>query len=134
MKSEVEVRVPKDIRKYKTKIIGPFTMRQLICLVCAGAVDLLAYGTILSELHLDREITFYALILVDLPILLFMTEPDGMKFEVYLKEVVFKMFFYPRYRKIKNVIVPKKTETQKVRTKKELKKLKKQHPELKAYK
>ena len=134
MKSEIEVRVPKDIRTYKTKIIGPLTLRQLICITCAGSLDLFLYSGILSSLHLDREVLFYALILIDLPILLFITEPEGMPFEIYLKEVVFRMFFFPRYRRIQTILIPKNTAARKERPKRELKKLKRLHPELKAYK
>ena len=35
----IETKVPKDIRVYKTKIIGPLSFRQLICLIVAVIVD-----------------------------------------------------------------------------------------------
>ena len=134
MKSEVEVRVPKDIRGYKTKIIGSLTLRQLICIAVAVAVDIFAYSFVLSSMNLDKEVLFYVLIFVDLPILLFMTEPSGMPFEIYLKEVVFRMFFYPRYRRIATKLGEKKDDSKQVRSKKETKNLMKQHPEMKVYK
>lgn len=33
----VEIKIPKEIRTYESKIIGPFTIRQAICAVGIGS-------------------------------------------------------------------------------------------------
>lgn len=134
MTNQVETRVPKDIRQYKTKILGPLTLRQLICITIAGVIDVILYMTVLKHLSMDIEITVYSLVFLNLPIFLFMTEPQGLKFEVFLKEVVFKMFFYPRYRRPVTVINPNQPVCKDIRPKKETKRLMKEHPQLKRYK
>lgn len=134
MKTEVETRVPKDIRSYKTKIIGSLTLRQLICVGIAVFLDLILYTMVFSHMDIDKEVMMYILIFLDLPILIFITEPNGMKFEVYLKDVIVPIFLWPRYRRSVKVINSQKPVEIGERTKKEKKQLQEQHPELKAYK
>ena len=40
----IEVEINQDIRDYKTKLIGPFTTRQVICLVLGGGTVIGAYN------------------------------------------------------------------------------------------
>ena len=39
----IEIQVPKDITTYKTKTVGPLTMRQLVILMLVIAMDFLLY-------------------------------------------------------------------------------------------
>ena len=39
----IEAKMPKDIRVYETKLIGPLTLRQTICLCVAIFVDIVLY-------------------------------------------------------------------------------------------
>lgn len=39
----IEAKMPKDIRVYETKLIGPLTLRQTICLCVAIFVDIILY-------------------------------------------------------------------------------------------
>ena len=50
--------MPKDIRAYKTKLIGPFTGRQAICVVIAGIVFIIFYACIAQPFHLPQEYIF----------------------------------------------------------------------------
>lgn len=36
--------IPQDIRRYKTKFAGNFSLREFICLVIAGVISLIAYN------------------------------------------------------------------------------------------
>lgn len=38
----LEAQIPKDIRKYESKLIGPFTLRQTITFVIAGVLGYLS--------------------------------------------------------------------------------------------
>lgn len=134
MKSEVETRVPKDIRSYKTKVIGSLTLRQLVCFGITAAFDLILYTMVFTHISIDKELMLYILIFLDLPILVFITEPNGMKFETYLKDVILRMFFWPRYRRSITTINPKQPVVTEIRNKKETKKLMQQHPDMKVYK
>ena len=52
----IETKMPKDIRAYKTKLIGPFTGRQAICVVIAGIVFIIFYACIAQPFHLPQGI------------------------------------------------------------------------------
>ena len=89
----IETKVPKDIRAYKTKIIGPFSLRQLICLIVAAIVDGFVYfGTQAFGIELSINMMIYGVIFIDLPIFAFMIEVEGLPMEVYLKEIILKQF------------------------------------------
>ena len=45
----IEVEINQDIRDYKTKLIGPFTTRQVICLVLGG-------GTVKAAINLIERL------------------------------------------------------------------------------
>ena len=52
----VETNIPKDIRVYKTRVVGPLTLRQLICLCVAAALDGLLYLVFENLLHVPVRI------------------------------------------------------------------------------
>ena len=39
----LETQIPKDIRKYESKLVGPFTLRQLICFIIACLVAYIVF-------------------------------------------------------------------------------------------
>ena len=80
----IETKVPMDIRKYKSKFIGPFTTRQLICGIIAGCLDIVLYFLIVEPLGISLRPAIFLLVLVDCPILAFTIEPLGMPMETYL--------------------------------------------------
>lgn len=134
----IERRVPKDIRKYKTKVIGPLTLRQIICVLTAVVVDFILYLIIHNLTNLSIDTMILCLILVDVPIIAFVLSPLNLPMEVYLKEVLIPNFIYPTKRKVKRTVVERKTlktnDKDKEKREKEVKRLMKEHPEMKPYK
>mgnify|MGYP000886180102 CR=1 FL=1 len=134
----IERKVPKDIRKYKTKVIGPLTLRQIICIGVAIIVDFLLYFVISKFIDLSINMIIYGLILIDIPIISFTFTPLNLPMEKYLKCVLFPNFIYPTNRKEKTKLIeieqPKLSDKEKEKRQKEVKKLLKKHPEMKAYK
>ena len=123
-KEMIETKMPKDIRAYKTKLIGPFTGRQTICVAIAGVVFILFYACIAKPFHLPQEYLFYIGLPLIIPILAFgWYEPNGMKLEKYLQKVVIRSFAVPIKRKAGQALY--KTEEKKPLTKEEQKNKKK---------
>lgn len=135
----IETKVPKDVRSYKTKILGPLTLRQIICVVVAGIFDIILYMIATSmNMKLNAEMVIYSLIFLNLPIFAFMLEVQGMTMEKYIKNVLLDSFLKPSKRKAENLLY----EEQKLKplTKKELKEREKKinsvarkNPELKPF-
>lgn len=132
----VESKVPKDLNKYKTKLGGgSFTLRQMTCAAIAVAVDIALWSLLLLNIDISFNIKVYITMFIDIPIMLFVFEPEGIKMEQYLKNVLLKNFLYPRYRYNKTqetqeyVIDEKRMKERQ----KEIPKLISEHPELKAY-
>lgn len=136
----VETKVPKDVRAYKTKIIGPFTMRQLICIAAAVAFDFVLYLIVTAlDVHLNMRLVIYGLVFINLPILAFMLEIQGMPLEQYLSKVALANFVKPTKRKMQNLLY--EDQKKKPLTSKEKKNREKliahighKNPELKAFK
>lgn len=131
----IEKKVPKDIRVYKTKVLGPFTTRQITCVAIAAVVDILVYKLFFSGTEISPKAMIIILMIVDLPIFAFIIEPFGMKMEVFLKSVILKKMLYPPKRKMRNEIdkIPKISEEEYRRSQKLLKKRLKEHPEWRRY-
>ena len=135
----VETKVPKDIRSYKTKIIGPLSLRQLICLILAVILDGLAYFVAQSlDIKLSINLIIYGVMFLDLPILAFMIEVEGLALEVYLQKILFKQFSV-KTKRVAETRINTKPEL-KPMSKKELKNyqnkqksIQRKHPELKSY-
>ena len=67
----LETKVPKDIRVYKTKLVGGLTFRQFLCVVLMILFDLLLYNTILKQTEISIEYIIFVLIFLDVPIAAF---------------------------------------------------------------
>lgn len=134
----IETKVPMDVRKYKAKLIGPFTTRQLICLTICIAIDIVFYLLLAGPAQIPVKITVFILVVIDCPVLAFTLEPLGIPMEKYLKNVLLRMFLAPIRRKAKSPVpVPEtKPHTSKEikESKKKMKKLIKTNPEYKGYK
>lgn len=135
----IEAKVPKDIRSYKTKVVGPLSFRQLICFAICIAVDVLIYIFIQRANEYPMNTFLYVYVILDCLIFSFTLEPSGMPMEVYIKTVMLKNFFYPTKRRAKNEFVitneTKKplTNAEKKQKAKELEAKLRQHPEMKMY-
>ena len=105
----LETKVPKDIRVYKTKLVGGLTFRQFICVVLMILLDLFLYNVILKQAGISIENIIFLLIFMDVPIAAFgWMEPMGMKMEVYLRKVVLYSLLAPTRRKAVHKIVETK--------------------------
>ena len=95
----IELEVPKDIRKYEAKLFGPFTTRQLICFIIAVVVALIVYKG-LGALIPSIDILFFAILIIDLPVLLCgWVKPYGMAFEKFAQTAFATTFLSPKTRK-----------------------------------
>lgn len=96
--------VPKDIRNFKPKFIGPLTKRQFFSLLPAGiiaAVMLWGFSGIIQ-----RDIIILIVILLDIPIVACgFIDIHGMPLWIFMKDYIMARLFYPTNRiyKTKNV-------------------------------
>lgn len=103
----IEVKVPKDILKYKTRLVGPFTFRQILCLGIALIVDFLFYRTVYQAMSLPIEFLFYVILFLDIPIMAFgYCMPMDLPLEKYLKITIETKILAPGKRKNIRTFLP----------------------------
>ena len=96
----IEIQIPKDIRKYEAKLIGPFTLRQLICFVIACVVGYVVYD-VMNKLKLQEHAMPICMICVA-PVLAFgWVKPYGMPLEKFLQTALISTLLAPTERKYK---------------------------------
>lgn len=121
----IEREIPKDISKYESKLIGPFTTRQVVCGVPGMGLAIGCY--FLLRPYVTDDVNFFIDILVALPFLVCgWIKPYGIPFEKYISIVFVSQVLAPKHRKYKTEntygeLVPKRVR------KKEDKKDKKTH-------
>lgn len=82
----IEIKIPKEINKYEAKFIGPFTMRQSVCLGIGLPVSIGLYA--LLKPHLGVDLAGFIIIIPAVLCYLFgWHKPYGMRFEKYLQSV-----------------------------------------------
>ncbi len=82
----VEVKVPKDIKEYKEKIIAGMNLKQLLCISIAAGVNVGLSLIFIGWLNLTLEIVSWLMILCSLPIVSFgWFKRNGLTFEVYVR-------------------------------------------------
>lgn len=115
----IQIEIPRDIRRYEAKLIGPLTTRQSIFTIIGSAIAILCY-TLLGEMPMDVKciicVTFA------MPILLFgFVKPFGMKLEQFLLTAFASNVLSPRVRLYKTnnpYAKPRKPMTEKERKEK----------------
>lgn len=127
----IEIEVNQDIREYKTKLIGPFTTRQVICLILGGTTVIGAYNLLQPYLTLDTT-TFVCMILA-VPFILMsgIFEPHGMKMEDFLRASFVSLVLSPTVRKYE---LENSYNKQLMEERKKKKKKKRKKSKIKAYK
>jgi len=91
--------IPKDIRKYDAKLVGPFTARQLVCFIGGTAASYGCYKLLGAALGGS---TFTVCSLFAVPfILVGWIKPYGMAFEKFFKSAFISTVLAPRNRKYK---------------------------------
>lgn len=133
----IETKVPQDIRSYKTKIVGPFTAKQLIIVVLIVTSNILLLTLLYKYIAID--IFVYILLFLDLILSVFAFEFQGIPLSKYIMQAGYRAIMFPTKRKQKsrsdrtpvNIQELKKT---KEKNKNNIAKLSKTHPEYIPYK
>ena len=94
----IECAIPQDILKYKTKFIGNFSVREVVCLGLGAAAGLTSFFTFLSGL--DNMPRMYITAAIIVPFFLFgFFKPLGQPLEKIIVQVVYDNFICPPIRK-----------------------------------
>lgn len=127
----IEIEVNQDIREYKTKLIGPFTTRQVICLILGGTTVIGAYN--LLQPYLTSDTTTFVCMILAVPFILMsgIFEPHGMKMEDFLKVSFVSLVLSPTVRKYE---LENSYNKQLMEERKKKKKKKRKKSKIKAYK
>lgn len=96
----IEVNIPKDLDHYEAKFVGPFTLRQSICIVCALPIGIFLFNLTKKSLGVDVA-GFICLIPAGIAYLFGWLKPYGMKFEVFVRSVFITTVLAPSKRKYK---------------------------------
>ena len=95
----LEVSIPKDIRKYETKVVGPFTVRQTFGLVIGLGLGFIG-NRLANSLVSDAKV--FLTMLFGVPgVLIGWIKMYGMPFEQYVKVMITNSFLIPRKIKYK---------------------------------
>ncbi len=98
----IEIRIPKEVNTYEAKFIGPFTMRQSICLLITLPVCVLLYNFLRPYAPVD-VVGVVCIFPASLAYLFGWFKPYGMKFEKFLQSVFITVFLAPSKRKYRTV-------------------------------
>lgn len=94
----IEIKIPKDVRKYKEKVVGGFTLRELITLIVTALIDISIY--IFLKDKIGKQFASYLVMFISIPFLLLgFKEKDGLKFEKYVIYFLKFHFLTPQKRK-----------------------------------
>lgn len=96
------IQIPKDIRSYEPKFLGPFTVREGICIAIAGAIML--GGVAIEKYLFQMDSVSYIPPAIPAMIPIFFGWGErllNMKPEVYLRTVFIQSTMVPKYRPFK---------------------------------
>ncbi len=118
----MEIQINKDVGSYEPKLIGPFTIRQSICLVIGApiSIGIYKYGAQFLPADAVSFLTFFPAVLVWL---FGWTKPYGMPPERFLKSILVNMVLAPGNRIHQTDFLPDQSfaETEKAAEKKKAK-------------
>lgn len=98
----IEITLIKDIGSYESKVLGPLTFRQLICVALAAPIGWGLY-TKLSPM-LSRDLAgFFVMVPASVAYLFGWYRPYGMRFETFLRSVFVNTVLAPSHRKYRTV-------------------------------
>ena len=100
----LEIPILKEIRAYETKLVGPFSLRGLICMLVATAG---AYGSYFIQtklIGLSQPVGQLILIAAIPGVLFLVLKPYGLPLEKYLKSSFIDAFVAPKQRPYKQEI------------------------------
>lgn len=86
----IEIKIPQEINKYESKLVGPLTTRQTACVVCIAALCLGVYHILKGLVNTD---TLYAICFtIAIPFgIIGWYKPYGMKAEKFFLAVFFNV-------------------------------------------
>ncbi len=94
----IDIRIPKEIRRYEAKFVGPFSMRQTICLGIGLPICIFLYNVLRPII--SRDLMMFVLLLPAAAIFLFgWVKPYGMRFEQFFFSAFINNFIAPKKRK-----------------------------------
>lgn len=102
----IEIKVPKEVRAYKEKIIGPFTLRQIVSGLITFPIIIPLFMYLLPRV--GQQVSSYISMAIGGPLLLIgFYEKNGQPFEKYLIQIILFYFVLPQKRKylIQNIAV-----------------------------
>lgn len=110
----IEIRITKELGNYEPKFVGPFTLRQLICVVVGVPICFFIYSK-LSPILTPDVAGFFCIFPAAIAVFIGWIKPYGMKTEKFIQSMFINMVVAPANRKYmtKNVHeqVIKKIET-----------------------
>lgn len=105
----ISTEVPRDIRNYKTKVLGPFSIKQAFCVSLAIIVDVAILIMIRDKISFDNfQPLVWVYFFIDIPIFAFMFDVQGVPMEKFLKQILQYNLFLPPKRKNTTALVERK--------------------------
>lgn len=96
----IEIHINKDVGSYDAKFIGPFTMRQTVCIVIAAPICWLIYK-VTSPVVSGDVAGFFMAIPAAIAWMFGWLRPYGMRTEKFVQSVFITMMLAPANRKYK---------------------------------
>lgn len=91
----IVVKIPKDIREYKEKIMLGLNARQLISVIVAITICIPTY--IVGRKYMSDDSISWVIILISFPLgMIGFLKKNGMAFEKYVWAVIKQVFLYPQ--------------------------------------
>lgn len=118
----IEIKIPKEIRSYKETLFAGLTLRQIVCLGIALAINIPMY--LFLKLYIGDEVASWIIMFTGVPLFLIgFFKYNGLPFEKFALIMLNFNLFIPRKRKYKveNIF----TEILREQNKEQLEKLKK---------
>ena len=82
----IEVKVPKDIKEYKEKIIAGMSMKQLLSVSVAIVLNIVLSVVLIKILGMSMDIARWFMIILSIPVVSFgWFRKHGLAFEVFMK-------------------------------------------------
>jgi len=103
----IENPIPADIRSFKTKVFGPLSLRQLICLIADLILFFIVYFLVIRPMGLNYQAYVVIAVLTTVVTFAFSVEIGGVPMEVYIRQVIFRAILWPVKRPANHVIAPK---------------------------
>lgn len=96
-----DIEIPRDIRQYESKLIGPFTTRQTIFIVIAAGVSILLFNLLRG--HASQDLLFGVCFFAASPAVLFgFYKPYGMTMERFIMTAFTSNILAPKNRLYKS--------------------------------